>query len=269
MPLQMHGMKGLLGIPALIEFSTVEENALLCQELELDFVELNMNMPYCFPERLEPASLKRLAKDMGVRFSMHMPDDLDLASLHDQIRKGTLERAIEVVDWAGQADIGLLNFHINPGIYFTLPQYKVWIFDKYYDQFEDNLVRSFGMLLDKARSTGVQICVENVCNFNLPFIQRVLEPLARLPGFGLTWDTGHDAKMNFAERDVLLKHEANLRHMHLHDYDGRSDHQVLFTGHLDILSLYYFAKKHDMSIVVETKTIDSIIRSISELRSRA
>ncbi|OPY34083.1 MAG: Xylose isomerase-like TIM barrel [Methanomassiliicoccales archaeon PtaU1.Bin124] len=265
----MHRMKGLLGMPALIEFSTVEENVLLCQELGLDFVELNMNMPYCFPENLEPRDLRMMAKDMDVVFSMHMPDDLDLGSMHEQIRKGTLDRAIEVVDWAVQADIGLLNFHINPGIYFTLPNYKVWIFDKYYESFEKNIIQAFGLLLDRARAGGVQICVENVCNFDLPFIQRVLVPLTKLPGMGLTWDVGHDAKTGFKERETLMKHEANLRHMHLHDHDGRSDHQVLFTGHLDILGLYYFAKNHDMSIVVETKTIDSLIRSISELKSRA
>lgn len=261
-------MRPVLGMPALIEFSSVEENALLCQELGLSFVELNMNMPYCFPENLPADRLRRLTGETGTRFTLHMPDDFDLGSLHDKVRQGTLERSLEAVEWAGQAGIGLINFHINPGIYFTLPKYRVWIFDKFYPTFERNLTSSFEKLLEKAKPYGIQLCIENVCNFDLPFIDRVLGPLTSLPGLGLTWDVGHDAKTGFKEREVLLRHEDSLKHMHLHDYDGRSDHQVLFTGQLDIMGLVQFAASHRMSVVVETKTIDSLVRSISELNHR-
>jgi sugar phosphate isomerase/epimerase len=261
-------MRPVLGMPALIEFSSVEENALLCQELGLSFVELNLNMPYCFPENLPSEKLDRLTRETGTYFTLHMPDDFDLGSLHENVRKGTLERSLEAVEWAGQAGIRLMNFHINPGIYFTLPKYRVWIFDKFYSTFEENLVNSFKLLLDKARSYDIQLCVENVCNFDLPFIDRVLGPLTDLPDFGLTWDVGHDAKTGFKEREVLLRHEDRLRHMHLHDYDGNVDHQVLFTGQLDIMELVRFAATHHMSVVVETKTIDSLVQSINELNRK-
>jgi sugar phosphate isomerase/epimerase len=261
-------MRPVLGMPALIELSSVEENALLCQELGLSFVELNMNMPYCFPENLAPAKLRRLAEETGIYFSLHMPDDTDFGSLHKNVRQGTLDRALEAVEWAADADIRLLNFHINPGIYFTLPSYRVWIFDKYYPEFETNIVDSFTQLLDKARSAGIKLCVENVFNFDIPFIQRVLEPLTKLPDFHLTWDVGHDAKTAFKERGTLLKHEKNLAHMHLHDYDGKTDHQVLFKGHLDIISYVQFAASHDMDVVVEVKTIDALVQSINELNRR-
>ena len=121
-----------MGMPALIEFSSVEENALLCQELGLDFVELNMNMPYCFPQNLPSGQVRRLASELDVHFTMHMPDDFDLGSLHPPVRQGTLDRSMEALDWAIDSELRLLNFHINPGIYFTLPKFRVWIFDKFY-----------------------------------------------------------------------------------------------------------------------------------------
>lgn len=262
-------MERKLGMPALIEFDSIEENVLLAQELELSFVELNMNLPYCFPENLPPAILRRLTEETGIRFTMHMPDDLDMASFHREVFQGTLQQCLETVRWAGLAGVELLNFHINPGIYFTMPQHRVWINDKFYDRFESNLVHVFGDVLDVAKGCGVKISVENVCNFHLPFIQRVLSPLTSLPGLHLTWDVGHDAKTGFQEREVLMRYEKALAHMHLHDYDGRTDHQELFSGELDIMGLLAIAQQHDMSVVVEIKTIDSLVRSINALNERS
>ena len=36
-----------LGMPQLFEFDTIEENLILCKELGLDFIELNLNFGYC------------------------------------------------------------------------------------------------------------------------------------------------------------------------------------------------------------------------------
>ncbi|QLH74767.1 MAG: TIM barrel protein [Methanomassiliicoccales archaeon] len=257
-----------LGMPALIEFSSVEENAALCSSLELSFVELNMNMPYCFPENLAPRMLERVTEETGVGFTMHMPDDLDLASMHRSVREGAVRRAMESVDWAGEAGVELLNFHINPGIYFTLPGHRVWIYDKFYDMFEKNILDVFQTIIDKAKEAGVKVSVENVCNFDLDFVARALCKLTKIDGFHLTWDVGHDAKTSFREREVLLKYERNLAHMHLHDFDGRTDHQVLFKGQLDIMWLLMFASSHGMSVVIETKTIDSVVDSVNALNKR-
>ena len=35
-----------IGMPALIELDTIEQNIDLCKYLNLDFIELNMNFPY-------------------------------------------------------------------------------------------------------------------------------------------------------------------------------------------------------------------------------
>ena len=45
------------GMPTLIENSTLEDNIVLCKELGLSFVELNMNFPECQVDKMENADL--------------------------------------------------------------------------------------------------------------------------------------------------------------------------------------------------------------------
>lgn len=39
-----------LGMPTLIEYESLQQNVNLCCELELNFIELNMNLPIYNPE---------------------------------------------------------------------------------------------------------------------------------------------------------------------------------------------------------------------------
>ena len=55
------------GMPTLIENRTLEDNAALCAELGLRFVELNMNFPEYQVDRLEQVEeLRRIAEAAGV-----------------------------------------------------------------------------------------------------------------------------------------------------------------------------------------------------------
>ena len=93
-----------------------------------------------------------------------------------------------------------------------------------------------------------------------------MDELSKLDGFCITWDTGHDAKVAYAERPVLMRHQDRIAHMHLHDYDGRSDHQVLFSGEIDIPGMLRFARERNARVLVETKTALSLEQSMERLR---
>ena len=81
-----------LGMPALIEMPQLPGLVDLCQELELSFIELNMNMPDNCPEALDPLELRDITKSTGIEFTLHSPDELDLGSLHPTVRQGYLDR---------------------------------------------------------------------------------------------------------------------------------------------------------------------------------
>lgn len=256
-----------LGMPALIEIPALNDLIDLCQELELSFIELNMNMPENCPEELDPLEVRDASRSYGIEFTLHSPDELDLGSLHPTVREGHLEAMREVLGWSAQAGIKVLNMHLSPGIYFTLPDQKVWIYERYEDHFATNLWLAYRELLPLAKASKVEICTENVNNFDIPFVSRAIDELCTLDGFNLTWDVGHDARSGFRERETLLRHKGRIRHMHLHDYNGKSDHQVPGSGIVDIPEMLDFARRMDIRVLVETKTPSSLKESVRSVRS--
>jgi sugar phosphate isomerase/epimerase len=255
-----------LGIPTLIELPDFQATVLLARQLQVDFIELNMNMPEFCPESLPAKVIRECHEHVGLDFTIHMPDDTDLASFHDSIREGHVKRFGETARWAAEAGAKLINLHLSPGVYFTLPNRKVWIYENYYDKFLANLEEAYGKVIDYAREYGITVCTENVTNFHIPFVAKAIDDLCRIPGFNLTWDVGHDARTSYLERPVLMRHADRIRHMHLHDYNGKSDHQVPGTGEINIPEMLAFAEEREMSVLAETKTVDSVRESIEVVK---
>jgi len=256
-----------LGMPALIEMPLLGDLVDLCQELELSFIELNMNMPDNCPEALDPLEVRDATRSTGIEFTLHSPDELDLGSLRPTIREGHLQAMREALGWSAQAGIKVLNMHLSPGIYFTLPDRRVWIYERYVDEFTANLWSGYQEMLPLANASGVEMCTENVNNFDLPFVAQAIDELCCLDGFALTWDVGHDARSEFREREILMRHEMRIRHMHLHDFNGKSDHQVPGTGMVDIPGMLDFARRHDIRVLIETKTPDSLRESVRAVKA--
>lgn len=255
-----------LGMPTLIEFKALEQNVDFCMEANLDFIELNMNLPIYTPQYLDHMELKRIKKGYGIDFSIHLPEEVDLSSFHPSIRKGHLQLCKETIEWASKAEIKTLNMHLHKGIYFTLPHGRIWVNEQYESEFKQSLYESFYELLQLSKSTGVELCIENTANFNIPFISRALEVLLEFEDFHLTWDVGHDALTNFKEEPFFNRFADRVKHMHLHDFNGKSDHQPPFTGIVPINKRLQFAQEHDISVVIEVKTSKALKESIKQIR---
>ena len=256
-----------LGMPALVEYSTLNQLVELCMKLKLDFIELNMNLPYNFIHTLNPGELRNITEETGVEFTMHMPDEADLGSFYESVREGYVRLFSDTVDWANESGVGLLNMHIIEGAKMTLPDKKVYIYDKYSDEFTNNFIKSINVLSKKARENNIILAIENSGNFGKRFIQDTLDEALKYPNIMLSWDTGHDAVSNFTDKEYLMAHKNKIGHMHLHDAAGTKDHQVLFEGSLDIIGLLKFAETMDIRALIEVKTEDALIKSINKLRS--
>lgn len=250
------------GMPTLIEFATLDENVELCRQLGLRFVELNMNLPICCPERLGSSRIKHIARETNIDFTLHLPEELNLASFQPSIRKGHVYRCKEAIEWAGASGIRLVNMHMNPGVYFSLPDRKVWIYERYTEEYLANIVQSVSELIVHASGFGVTLSIENTGDFKHLFMREALKLLSRIDGFALTWDVGHDAASGYLDRDVLMEHADSIRHMHLHDCVGNSSHQALFTGCVDTHSMLEFAKRNSIRIVIEVKTAKALSESV-------
>ncbi len=257
----------LFGIPVLIGHQDLRPNLELCRELGLDFVELNVNLPYSFPENISSREMRAAMKD-GMRFSVHLHDELDLGSLQPSVRQGHLERCEEVLRWGSRHGVFLINLHLNPGVYFTLPDRKVWVYQRYLDEHIDSLNSSLSRLSSLAGSLGIRICLENTGHFVLPFMRRAVESVLDLPSVGLCWDIGHDGRSGFGEEDFMIGHIDRVWHMHFHDWDGRSDHQIPYTGRLDCDRYLRTASERDMSVLVEVKTEEAVRTAVRVMRDR-
>ncbi|MCE5323221.1 sugar phosphate isomerase/epimerase [bacterium] len=261
-------MSAILGMPTLIELQSLDETIELCLKLGLSFIELNMNMPSYCPEELDAGTLREYTTQTGINFSLHLPEDIDLASFQPTVRAGYMKCCKDALAWASEAGIKLVNIHMNSGVHFSLPDQKVYIYDRYFDRFQTAFAESICEIADIGKRLGIAVCLENVGNYSLEFVGKTVHDILNHKNVYLTWDVGHDAEAGFADRDVILEHSGSIRHMHLHDWKGAGSHQILYTGKLDIDGMLDFAGKKNLSVVIEVKTAEALAQSIESMRKR-
>lgn len=254
-----------LGMPALVEYNKLDQLIDLCLRLKLNFIELNMNLPYNFIDNIRPEELKKITEETKIEFTMHMPDDGDLGIFYESVRLGYVDLFADTIDWAQEAGVKLLNLHIIEGAKMTLPHKKVYVYEEYSKEFVNNFEKSIKVLSKKAEKSKVVLAIENSSQFGKKYIQKTLDKALTYPNVKLCWDTGHDSVSNFTDGKYLMKNQDKIVHMHLHDAVGTKDHQVLYEGDLDIDGLLDFAKEKDITTLIEVKTAEALERSIEKL----
>ena len=268
------------GMPTLIENRTLEDNLVLCRELGLSFVELNMNFPEYQVNYLEwTDALKEFAEKAGVYFTIHLDEQLNIADFNPLVAGAYLEtvrRTIEVAkkllplrDRFGDASQPLtINMHMHHGIYITLPDRKVQMYERdfatYIGMWEFFRERCEEWIGD----SDIRIVIENTDGFR-DYEKRAIEIALMSPKFGLTWDIGHSKGIKEIDVPFIREHEDRLLHMHVHDAteQGRN-HLALGDGELDLAERLATAKAHNARCVLETKTVEALRKSVAWLRER-
>lgn len=255
-----------LGMPALVEFNKIEQLVELCSELKLNFIELNMNLPYNFIQNLNPQDLKHITSEHNIDFTMHMPDEADLGSFYRSVRQGYVELFKDTIDFAKDAGIKLLNLHMIEGAKMTLPDRKVYIYEEYSHEYVNNFKKSIEILSQIASNQNITLAIENSANFGKTYIQKALDEAIKYPNVRLCYDIGHDAMSNYTDQPYLHSHQDKIAHMHLHDYSNKKDHQVFFEGELDIKKFISFASEKNISALLEVKTKQALEKSLINLK---
>lgn len=258
------------GMPTMIELADLAANVAVCRRLGLSFVELHMDLPVYQPESLPADVLKRYRDERGIGFTIHLPEQLNLAAFQTDIRRGQVDCVKNIIAWAGDAGIRTLTLHMTGGVYFTLPDGKVWLHDKFRDVYLTNLLDSMDGIIPALDANDVTLLIENTGSFGRIFLQDAMEQLFEryCRRIGLTWDVGHDAGSGYKDQPFLSRHIGRVAHMHLHDYDGRSDHQPLFSGAVDIPAMLEIAETNRATVVIETKTVEALTSSVEALQER-
>lgn len=247
------------GMPTLIENASVEDCAKLCRELNLQFIELSMDLPEYQSERIDAAYFSEIAEKYGVYYTMHLDGRLNPCDVNPRVAKAYTDTALEAIETAKKISAPVINMHFNEGEHFTLPDRKVYLFEKCSDEYKRKLAEFRDACSAAVGSSDIKICVENTRSFQLDFVAEGIAILLESPVFALTFDTGHNAGNGFRQFPLIEKHLDRLCHMHLHDYSkARGDHLPLGEGELNISEYLELAKDHGCRVLLETKTDEGV-----------
>lgn len=256
------------GMPTLIEQSGIEENIKLCKMLGLDFIELNMNMPDYQPNVLEVEKLTYLMNKHNIFYTIHMPEELDIANFNDKIRKANIEVVSDVIKLSKKLKIPIINMHMNMGIYFTLPTERIYLYEKYQSSYMKK-ISIFGDLVEELlKGSNIKLSIENTGIYDIAYITKAVDNLMEKESIILTWDIGHDYSSGNKD-EIYIKSSINkIRHMHIHDAIGKNDHLPAFSGEIDIIKKLEVGMINNSTCVLETKTIKGLKESIYNLQAK-
>lgn len=249
------------GMPTLIETVTLEDCAKLCAELGLDFIELNMNMPQYQLDKIDAEYFKSIADKYGIYYTIHLDENLNVSDFNPYVAQAYIKTVADTVEIAKQLGVKVLNMHMARGVYFTLPDRKVYLFSEYKEQYLKSIVEFRNMCETTICDSGIKICIEN-CDGYEDFQKEVVELLLESKVFALTFDVGHNHSIGGTDEEFIMKHKDRLQHIHLHDAKERKNHLALGTGETDIQKYISLADEQKCRVVLETKTVDGLKKSV-------
>ena len=269
------------GMPTLIENKTLEDNIALCRGLGLRFIELNMNFPEYQADRLEETDvLLRAAEEAGIYYTVHLDENLNIADFNRLVSEAYLETVRRTVEaakkllclrdrYGDRSQPLTVNMHMHHGIFITLPDRKVQMYDRDFDTY----IRSFEVFRSRCEEwigdSDIRITVENTDGFR-GYEEKAIEYLLESPKFGLTWDIGHSKAVGEKDVPFLMKHQDRLIHFHIHD--GKEtppkNHLALGDGEIDLQARLSLARERNARCVLETKTVEALKNSVQWLKER-
>ena len=267
------------GMPTLIENRTLEDNIALCKNLGLRFIELNMNFPEYQTDRLEQTDLLlRAAEQAGIYYTIHLDENLNIADFNRLVSDAYLETVRRTVDVAkkflclrerfGAGSRPLtLNMHMHHGIFITLPDRKVQMYDRDFDTYMKSFSVFRSLCEEWIGDNELMIAVENTDGFR-GYEKKAIEYLLESPKFGLTWDIGHSKAVREADVPFILAHQDRLIHFHIHDGTETppKNHLALGDGEINLAERLRLAESRNARCVLETKTIAALKKSVQWLR---
>ena len=266
------------GMPTLIENKTLDDNIALCRSLGLRFIELNMNFPEYQADRLEETDvLLRTAEEAGIYYTVHLDENLNIADFNRLVSEAYLETVRRTVEaarkllclrdrYGDRSQPLTVNMHMHHGIYITLPDRKVQMYDRDFETY----IRSFEVFRSRCEEwigdSDIRITVENTDGFR-GYEEKAIEYLLGSPKFGLTWDIGHSKAVGEKDVPFLMKHQDRLIHFHIHD--GKEtppkNHLALGDGEIDLQARLSLARERNARCVLETKTVEALKNSVQWL----
>ena len=268
------------GMPTMIENRTLQDNIALCSRLELRFIELNMNFPEYQLSCLENTDmLLKAAEQAEIYYTIHLDENLNIADFNPLVSEAYLEtvrRSVEAAkkllclrDRFGSRTQPLtLNMHMHHGIFITLPDRKVQMYDRDFETYMKSFAAFRSLCEEWIGNSDLRITVENTDGFR-EYEKQAVRFMLESPKFGLTWDIGHSKAAGEKDLPFLMEHQNRLIHFHIHDGTETppKNHLALGDGAIPLPERLQLAAGRNARCVLETKTIAALKKSVEWLRN--
>lgn len=255
----------VFGMPTLIETESISDCAVLCDDLGLEFIELNMNLPQYQLDAVDEGELRKYAELNDIFYTIHLDENLNVSDFNPYIASAYRKTAAETIRLAKRIGSPVINMHLSRGVYFTLPEKKVFLFDEYREKYLNSMKEFRDMCEDAVGDSGVRICIEN-CDGFTDFHKEAVDLLLGSDIFGLTYDIGHNHSIGGTDEEFILERRSKLCHMHIHDARGPKNHMTLGSGEIDLTRYISLADELGCRAVIETKTVDGLRKSVGWLK---
>lgn len=253
--------KIVYGMPTLIECDSLYDCVKLCKELNLEFIEINMNLPQYQKNTINIEAMKNVMKEENIFFTIHLDENLNVCDFNEEVSKAYLDTVMFAIEVAKELNIPVLNMHMSKGVYFTLPNEKVYLFERYKEIYLNKLLKFRNECEKNIGNSNIKICIEN-CDGYMDFMKEGVSLLLQSDVFKLTWDIGHDHSIGYKDSDFIIDNISKLKHMHIHDALGTKNHLPLGKGEINIANKLKIAEKNGCTCVLETKTIEGLKESV-------
>ncbi len=186
-----------------------------------------------------------------LKIQVHSPlNDINLASINNEIRKASIKEVKKSIEMAGMIDAELVTIH--PGLYSPL--------SIYWEGAVDNSKDSLREVKDFASDIGVDVALENLPEMWLTMCSTVEETREFLGEVDIDFclDIGHAYTAD--ELEGFL--ELSPVNIHIHDNFGEDDiHLKLGEGDIDLRSALKSLKDYRGNFVIEGRSIEDLVES--------
>lgn len=259
-----------IGYAASIGEKTIYDSIDFAHKNHMNAVEINANVPIYFPENFslqERKKIKQYAESKNVLLTIHAPEDITLLQLHINVREAGILRLKEIINFGKDIGARSLTLHVGPAVTFTLVDGKSYMDEFYEDDFKKILEDTLLELIKEA-DDKIKIAVENSGRFPKKVVQETLQKLLdRNEDIYLTWDIGHSYENKYTEVEFFIKNIDKIRTCHIHDNNGKSDHQIPGEGNLDFHKHFDLMKNKDIVYIIEVRPRENAVKSFKVLKT--
>lgn len=253
------------GMPTLIVQNSIEECALLCKKYNLNFVEISMSLPQYTVKAIDVERFNEIALEYGIEYTIHLDENTNFSDFNTYTAEASKRYIADSIELAKKLNVRIINMHFNRGEKFTLPDRKIYLYERYSDHYLKTIYDFRAMCENAIGDANIKICIEN-CNGYPDFQKEALDILLESDIFGLTFDIGHNHSCGGLDEPYIIENKSKLCHMHLHDAMGKKNHLPLGVGELDLNGYLDLARDCDCSVVVEVKTTEGLKNSVNWMK---